>query len=80
MPVQRVRVQTPEGVREYPVYNDNRELAADYESGVLKSDEEFLYRGIICCVIDKFVDEDGKAYTELLFKGTLGPIVQMQMM
>lgn len=57
---------TPTGVHEYSFYADNRDLASDWVSGVIKPDERIVYRTLICEVIGDFVDEDGNKYTELL--------------
>jgi len=62
----RAQVMTPEGVRELPVYVDNKDLADDYHAGVIKPDEEIVYKNAICSVLDKFTDEDGEEYTQLI--------------
>ena len=64
----RAQVMTPEGVRELPVYVDNKDLAADFHAGVIKPDEEIVYKDSICEVIGDFVDEDGERYTQLIGK------------
>lgn len=57
---------TPDGVRDMAFYADNRELINDYLAGVIKGNEEVVYRDLICVVIGDFVDEDGCRYAELL--------------
>ena len=76
----RVNVTTADGVHSYFVYNDNRELAADYDAGLLRNDEDILYRGFVCGILNAFTDADGCRYTELLLKGGIGPVIQIEMM
>ena len=66
----KARVMTPDGVRELAFYADNRDLAADWLSGVIGQDEEIIYRDAICVVVDDFTDEDGILYTELMVVGS----------
>lgn len=63
----RASVTTASGMaREMPVYMDNRDLTADCTNGVIKKDDEIIYRNLICVVVGDFTDEDGVKYTELL--------------
>ena len=57
---------TQTGVRELPFYADNWDLIKDWLSGVLKADDEIVYRNVICAVVGEFTDDDGERYTELL--------------
>ena len=76
--VLRVQVRGPDGVRMYAVYNDNRELVREYESGEVALGDEVIYRGNVCEVLYEFTDVDGVKYMELLFKGGLGGNIQFQ--
>lgn len=72
----RVQVLNPDGSKvEYPVYNDNRELAADFAAGFIWSGVEVIYRSMICEIMCTFEDEDGEKFCELIFKDGLGPTV-----
>lgn len=78
---QRVQVLNPDGSRaEYPVYNDNRVLAADFAAGLIWSGVEIIYRSLICEVVCDFEDCDGEKFCELIFKGGLGPNVTFSVM
>lgn len=69
---QRVQVLNPDGSKvEYPVYNDNRELAADFSAGLIWSGVEVIYRSMICEIMYEFEDEDGEKFCELIFKNGL---------
>lgn len=68
----RIQMMTPGGIREYPVYNDNRVLAADFAAGEIWSGVEVIYRSLICEVVCDFIDDEGVKYCELLFKEALG--------
>lgn len=57
---------TQAGIREMPLYMDNRDLTNDWLAGLIQHEEEIVYRNIVCKVIGDFVDEDGCKYTELL--------------
>lgn len=59
----------------YPVYNDSRDMVAEYERGELAAGQDVIYRGQVCEVLEDFVDEDGVKQLELLFKGGLGATV-----
>ena len=63
---QMVKITTPEGVMEYPVYIDNRELANDYADAVVKDGDRIMYSDRICDVLCDFVDCDGEHYVEML--------------
>lgn len=71
---------TPEGLREYSVYTDSREVAADFSSGVISPGSEILYQGLICEVFCDFEDEDGVRFCELIAKGGLGNNIQFTVM
>ena len=58
---------TQAGIREIPLYMDNRDLTNDWLAGLIHPGEEIVYRNIVCEVIGDFVDEDGCKYTELVF-------------
>ena len=77
---QRIRILTPNGPMEYPVYNDNREMVADFQSGRLKLGDEVIYRGDVCEVLYEFTDVDGVKYMELLVKGGMGGNIQFQIL
>lgn len=62
----RAQVMTQAGIREMPVYMDNRDLTNDWLAGLIQHEEEIVYRNIVCKVIGDFVDEDGCKYTELV--------------
>ena len=64
---------TPEGASELAVYADNRDLTADWLGGVIKADEDIVYKNSICTVIGEFTDENGDKYTELMVKNQ-GPV------
>jgi len=70
---QRVKIMTDEGFREFPVYNDNRELASDFAAGVIWSGVDVIYRSLVCELLCEFIDEDGVKFCELLVKNGLGP-------
>ena len=57
---------TPAGVREMALYVDNRDLVTDWLAGVIRENEEIVYKNVICVVIGEFTDADGNRYTELL--------------
>ena len=59
-------VNTPEGRRMYYAYDDNREIASDYGTGVITAGAEVLYRGAPCYVVSDFTDEDGERYVEMV--------------
>jgi hypothetical protein len=63
---QTVKITTPEGVMEYPVYIDNRELAKDYAETVVKDGDKVMYNNRICEVLGDFVDCDGEHHVEML--------------
>ena len=77
---QRIRILTPNGPMEYSVYNDNREMVADFQSGGLKLGDEVIYRGDVCEVLYEFIDVDGVKYMELLVKGGMGGNIQFQIL
>ena len=77
---QRIRILTPNGPMEYSVYNDNREMVADFHSGGLKLGDEVIYRGDVCEVLYEFTDVDGVKYMELLVKGGMGGNIQFQIL
>ena len=60
------RVMTPEGIVDLPVYGDNRDLTRDHRNGVISNGGKVIYRGCVCEVMDKFTDEDGDEYTQLM--------------
>lgn len=62
----KAQIMTPTGIRELAMYADSRDLAADWAAGVIRRDEEIVYRDLICEVIGDFVDQDGDRYTELV--------------
>ena len=70
----RAQVMTPEGARELAVYADNRDLTADWLGGVIKADEDIVYKNSICTVIGEFTDDDGEKYTELIVRDGRGSI------
>lgn len=63
---QRVKMQTPEGVRELEIYGDNIQLAIAYRNGVVKVGDEVVYRNMISRIIGTVRDEDGLEWTELM--------------
>ena len=63
---QTVKITTPEGVMEYPVYIDNRELAKDYAETVVKDGDKVIYNNRIFEVLWDFVDCDGEHHVEML--------------
>ena len=72
MPVaMRVQMMTPSGPEEYIVYNDNREMAADFRAGVVAVGTEVIYRNGVYYVLSDFTDEDGASYLELVLLGGL---------
>lgn len=54
------------GIYEFPLYVDNREIAADVESGMLALGAAILYHGMICEIMHNFIDFDGEQYTQML--------------
>lgn len=76
-----VQIMTQAGMRELPFYVDNRDVANDLGTGVLKINEEIVYRDFICVALNDFTDEDGCRYAELLVvDGTGVSFVQMNQM
>lgn len=67
----RVRIMTDDGIKEYPVYADNRELARDFKSGHVWPGVEVIYRSMVCEIICDFVDDDRECFLELLFRNGL---------
>lgn len=67
----KAQIMTPEGVREFPLYMDNREVAADMRNGVIAQGSRIVYRNLICEVIGDFVDEDGETNAEMLVESNI---------
>ena len=59
------------GIYEFPLYVDNREIAADVARGVLAIGAAILYHGMICEIMHNFIDFDGEQYTQMLPLQTL---------
>ena len=60
------QIMTPAGVRELPLYIDQRDLVSDIEAGKIQFNQEIVYRNMICIVLNDFTDEDGCRYAELV--------------
>ncbi len=63
----RIVVRSPDGNREYMMFNDNVELAMAYRNKAVAVHDEVVYRGMICEIVGEFADEDGVVWPELLF-------------
>ena len=77
---QKVQILGQDGIHIFSVYNDNRELVADFESGELHLGDDVIYRGNVCEVLYEFTDVDGVKQMELLMKGGLGGNIQFQIL
>lgn len=77
---QKVQILGQDGMHIFPVYNDNRELVAEFESGELHLGDDVIYRGQVCEVLYEFTDTDGVKYMELLFKGGLGNVIDFNIL
>lgn len=71
----RVQMMTDDGIKEYPAYNDNRELAKDFRDGSVWAGMEIIYKSMVCEILCNFIDEDGECFLELIFiNGLIGNI------
>ena len=77
---QKVQILGQDGMHIFPVYNDNRELVAEFESGELRLGDDVIYRGQVCEVLYEFTDTDGVKYMELLFKGGLSNTIDFNIL
>ena len=62
----KAKVMTPEGIVILAVYGDNRDLTHDYMAGLVRMGDRVIYRGCVCEVHEKFTDEDGDEYIQLM--------------
>ena len=76
----KVQMFELDGIHIYSVYNDNRELVREFESGELNTGDEVIYRGQVCKMLYDFTDTDGVKQMELLVKGGLGSNIQFQIL
>lgn len=76
----KVQMFELDGIHIYSVYNDNRELVREFESGEFNTGDEVIYRGQVCKVLYDFTDADGVKNMMLLIKGGLGNNIQFQIL
>lgn len=76
---QKIQILTPEGMKIFPVYADNREMSGEFNAGLLKAGDELIYHGLVCEVVGEVTDEDGCKYLELLQVGGMGNDVTFSM-
>lgn len=76
---QKIQILTPEGMKIFPVYADNREMSGDFNAGLLKAGDELIYHGLVCEIVGECTDEGGCKYLELLQVGGLGNEVTFSM-
>ena len=69
---QRIVLQTEAGRKDYAVFVDNVTLALAYRNREVAMNEEIIYRGAVCEIIDEYKDEDGFVWTVLTLIAPLG--------
>ena len=74
--LQRVRLQTPDGIREYKFAQDSRAYDAAKEAGEIEIGEEMIYRSFLVHVLPDYVmlmlDKVGMPFTGPEFVPNMG--------